>query len=151
VIPPETLAELALLREKNESLRREVEYLKHLYTPRTTFPHEWGLRPGEESVLALLLARKGTVGHESLLHGLAGRRVDREPDIEIVKVHVSRIRKKLARFMDDPIDTIHGVGYRLTDYGRETLAAAVAQRGGAAGVTPWFLRRDWLDVKGGIT
>ena len=75
------------------------------------------LQPREFSLLELLMRNAGrTVTRTMFLEQVWGFRFD--PQTNIVESHVSRLRTKLRHgFVDDPIETLRGSGYRMRAYG----------------------------------
>jgi DNA-binding response OmpR family regulator len=77
--------------------------------------HEIDLRTKEFDLLLTLASRPGVVlTRESLLRQVWGREYD--VDTRTIDVHVNRLRSRLAE-SDTEIETIRGVGYRLTHAG----------------------------------
>lgn len=71
------------------------------------------LQPREFALLELLMRNAGkTVTRTMFLEQVWGFRFD--PQTNIVESHVSRLRAKLRHgFVDDPIETLRGSGYRM--------------------------------------
>jgi two-component system OmpR family response regulator len=72
------------------------------------------LQPREFTLLELLMRNAGkTVTRTMFLEQVWGFRFD--PQTNIVESHVSRLRSKLRQgFVDDPIETLRGSGYRMS-------------------------------------
>ncbi len=71
---------------------------------------EFGLSPSRAKMFALLLKRRGqVVSREALLNVCIHQ--DEPPDIKIIDVQMSHLRKKLPE--QYRIETVWGVGYRL--------------------------------------
>jgi len=72
--------------------------------------HDLGLSPKEFTVLRLLLAAGGAViGTDTLLERVWGEDID--PGTNTVRVTMATLRRKLGE--PSPIETVHGVGYRV--------------------------------------
>jgi DNA-binding response OmpR family regulator len=69
--------------------------------------------PHEARVLNAIKSRCPRIAPHSALYAAVTWDRSAEPDPEIVKVHVSRIRRKLrSAGYDNPIKNEHGLGYR---------------------------------------
>ena len=71
------------------------------------------LKPREFDLLALMMRHAGKeITRKMFLESVWGITFD--PSTNIVDSHISRLRAKLNHgFADNPIETLHGVGYRL--------------------------------------
>ena len=114
-----------LLEEENRQLREAAEAL-------VIFPPSWRLAEMEAKLLsALMRARTGCMSHESLLTALYG--LEPDVDIEIIRVWVYRVRKKLrAAAVPVEIHAVWGQGIRLSAEARMALVAALAGEDGSA-------------------
>lgn len=81
---------------------------------------EYNLTPGEAKVFAMLLKRRGmTCSKEALLTACS---LNDEAEIKMVDVRICTLRRKLAR-AEYNIETVWGVGYRLTPATEAKMAA----------------------------
>lgn len=79
------------------------------------------INPGVAHVISALYNAKGrTVSQWSLLEVMPTSRDPMDRDVKIVQVRMVRARKALGA---DSFVTMHGTGYRMTDEGREKVAA----------------------------
>jgi DNA-binding response OmpR family regulator len=102
-----------LLRAENDELREKVRQLEQLLSYAAySMPKEFGLTRTEEAVLGTLVTHCTTT-RDHIMHNLYGGRGDAEPDIKIVDIYISRLRKKLKGFGIE-IKTEWGRGYLLT-------------------------------------
>lgn len=73
-----------------------------------------GLSTSRARMFDLMLARRGQVVTRSALLDACLHQADAEPEIKIIDVHMTTIRKKLKGTQyQDKIETLYGVGYRL--------------------------------------
>lgn len=112
-----TLNSLRLdLQQKNDrisELEDENAYLKaQLMDEVIVFPPSWKLRPSERKILRHLLKRRAATT-ESLLAVLYSDRGGDEPEENILKVHVYRLRQSLRR-LGIEIQTNYGEGYSMS-------------------------------------
>lgn len=98
--------------EEVEYLREDNRQLKQLLSgPVADFPKEWGLISHENRLLRAFLAIRGPRPHAALLRACA---VSESASDDLLKVRISRLRKKLAPFGIE-IKTVYGIGYQLTE------------------------------------
>lgn len=90
-------------------------------------PMEWRLTGQETRVFGCLLARDVATKH-ALMAACYTNLGKEEPDPKIVDVFVCKVRKKLAVF-DVSIETVWGVGYRLSAATRATVKAIMEGEG----------------------
>lgn len=101
-----------LLRAENDELRERVRQLEGLLNHTVyLLPKELGLTRTEETVLSSLLAHP-TMTRDHAMHALYNGRGDAEPDVKIIDIYVSRLRKKL-KDLGIEIKTEWGRGYSL--------------------------------------
>lgn len=82
-------------------------------TDRRRYCDVFGLSPSQAHIVAALHGARGRlIGSNRLLDDLPGWNGDRTPNVLAVQVH--RLRKRLGR---DFIETVRGVGLRLTNAG----------------------------------
>ena len=105
------------------SLRDQVEHLRFMLDEITSPPPEWtqtmarvgvSLSPCQSRVLGALVHAKGAiVTRESLLAATIWDRQAAEPEIKVVDVYISHVRRKLREAgVPGEIMTVWGVGYR---------------------------------------
>lgn len=114
----------ALLEEENRKLRDAMRV-----PDRARYPAKWRLNGAEGRVLASLLDAPAGFRSKEVLYQAARRRESTEIDRQLLRVVMSRLRKKLAPF-GVAIYTVKGEGYKL---GEESKAKIVGARtlGGA--------------------
>ena len=100
------------LRDENEGLHEQLRQLKQVLTPPFIAPYEWHLTKYETLVLSSLLSAK-FISKERLFVSLYSHYND-PPSDNSLKVHVSKLRKKLSPF-GVVIKFIWGQGYLLED------------------------------------
>jgi two-component system, cell cycle response regulator CtrA len=110
---------IASLEHENEALRQQIMELRRGVNVQMSDlgpgPPEWGLTPVQRR-LVLLLASREVASHEFIEETLDSRR-------QCVRVHLCRIRKKLAPFGVE-IRTIWGIGISLDSETRAFLKRA---------------------------
>lgn len=102
------------LEEENRALRRELSYeldRSKLDRLRSSL----GMSPCELSVLWSLYSANGRVVSPAALDALIPAEENPDRDLQVFKVWVNRIRKRLGA---KAIETHWGRGYSLTDLGR---------------------------------
>lgn len=77
-----------------------------------------------EAHLLLALYDSGRTLHSNTLSDAIPRRWDDGPENNVVQVMVSRLRRN-PNLGHDVIETVWGLGYRLTDSGRQRVAPIV--------------------------
>ena len=109
-------SKIALLEHENESLRAAI--LPKDWTP----PEEFSLTKHERVMLGAMYNRPGEIiTKESFIDIMYGMRAEAEiPQPKIVDVFICKLRKKLA-IHDIPIETVWGVGYRISVPTRDIL------------------------------
>jgi DNA-binding response OmpR family regulator len=110
------------MQEKLADLQEVNRQMIDGFAPVSTFPLSWKLTPIQSRYLSML-AKRELATHENFaaIHtGFDGH----APDLNLVKVHIKRIRKKLEGVPVN-IMTIHGVGYALDLASRGYLRAFV--------------------------
>jgi DNA-binding response OmpR family regulator len=123
--------EIARLRERNEALEREIEWLRELFMPRHQFPAAWRLTPAESRLLSALYASRGFITKEAAHHASASAD-EAETDLKLVDVHVHKLRRKLSPLMGNPVETVWGRGLGLARGARDAIAAALASEAASA-------------------
>ncbi|WP_298981516.1 helix-turn-helix domain-containing protein [uncultured Roseibium sp.] len=102
-----------MLTKQVEDLTDQIEYLEaQLMDQSVHFPDNWILTPSERKVLRHLLKRR-IASTESILACLYSARGGDEPEENIVKVHIYRLRRVLS-VVGVEITTLHREGYTLT-------------------------------------
>lgn len=116
--------------DRCESLQAEVEYLKGELGLRSTAAQidrarcAFDLPPSRAKLLLALVAANGKVlTHAQALDAMPPRTADDERGFDIVKSHISRLRRKLP---PSAIANVWGLGYRLTDAGLADVRQALA-------------------------
>lgn len=104
--------------ENCDRLARELRQLKKLLAPAVDIPVEWGLPRAERVIFDALFARKNQwVAKDRLtylLWGDADFLCDRKREpTKTIESHISKLRRRLAKFTDATIENSRNVGYRL--------------------------------------
>jgi DNA-binding response OmpR family regulator len=124
--PPATLAlaheRIEELEYVNECLRRDLGQVADRERL-GAWGHGLGLTPRQAMIFDLLYARRGIVVTHSAAMLALYQGVDAEPEINIVKVFIHQIRRKLP---PKSIETIWGQGFTLTPTGRAAADAVLA-------------------------
>ena len=117
------LAEVVRLRDQVAILQETVATLRAVVAPPIAFPPAWGLTGSQSRILAALYGRPNGAAvaalHVASAYGLA-----LESGVEVVKVHICYMRRKLAPFGIE-IERVHEYGYRLTGPSRALIRAAL--------------------------
>lgn len=109
--------ELAALRAVLGLSGREMEQALRLQVA-------FDLTPGQARALVRLYSANGEpVSHDRLIHGFSPNPFDIQP--QVVKVHVSNLRKRLGA---DTIPPIWAYGYRLAPEGMTKVRAALGEQ-----------------------
>lgn len=113
-----------------EELEGLVDYYKrelgilHRLADRAALEQVVHLPPTQAAILLALYGRRGaTLSKDGLMAVLYSDRAGEEPEIKIVDVFISKLRKAIGR---DKIITHWGVGYRLSPEGLAWVAQALA-------------------------
>ena len=102
-----------LLRAENDELGERVGQLERLLKYAAFWmPREFSLTRTEETVLGALMAHP-VATRDHFMHALYNGRGDLEPDVKIVDIYISKLRRKLKSFGIE-IKTEWGRGYALT-------------------------------------
>lgn len=73
-----------------------------------------GMTRSENKMFRLLLARRGQTVSKGALLDACLHQCDKDPEIKIIDVHLSHLRRKLAGSeYENMIETVWGLGYRL--------------------------------------
>ena len=99
------------LQDQVDSLTEEVAFLRRSLGMEAQPPAQWKLTNQEGRVWGRLLLGR-VVTHEALMDVLYD--IAEAPDLNIVRVLVHRVRRKIARYGLE-IETRHSVGYYLPD------------------------------------
>lgn len=119
--PAQIAEKFDLLTEERDHYKRELG-LAVTADKIDRLKRRWKLTPREAQILAALHTRAGrTVGRALLMDVLYGGHD--EPEIKIIDVFSCKLRKKMGGF--DYIETVWGVGFRLTPLGVEAVDAAL--------------------------
>lgn len=83
-----------------------------------------GLSMGEAHLLMALYAAGSKVVTNTRLFALrlASTKINDDADMQVIKVNMSKIRKKIGA---DAIETVWGVGYRITPVGKSLINQAL--------------------------
>jgi DNA-binding response OmpR family regulator len=100
------------LAERDE-LAERVRQLEELLLDHGWVPEAWGLTASENTLLNVLALRR-LASKEALHLALYGNDPDGGAAIKIIDVMVHKLRRKLAA-QDIQIETVWGMGYRLSD------------------------------------
>jgi DNA-binding response OmpR family regulator len=84
----------------------------------------------EQAKVLGLIAKRGTVTRESIFTVLYGARpdCDQPADVRIVDVIVCHVRKRLHDAVGVELETVWGVGFRMSSAGKSALRAFVAEK-----------------------
>lgn len=129
--PTVYLQQIRTLEDRVEQLAEENRQLRGSLLPaeQFKFPREWGLSASETAILSsLYISPKGGRSHHAL--HVASNLSGYETDENIVKVWISRIRKKLRPAGID-IDMIWAYGYELTVESKQVISEALSERSAA--------------------
>lgn len=128
----QTATEKRLMRE-NEILKRHAEVLRyrldellgtHLISPLPS------LNGAKFRIVHLLATRSPMiVSHEALNHAFCERPDEQDQPNNTLKVHMSRARKALDGHGIE-IETVHGLGYRMTPESKAKWDALVSEANG---------------------
>lgn len=103
---------VAALEAENDMLRNRVRDLEREFGFYNEVPIIFRLTPTEGKIMSLLGSRDSATFAQLMSAILADRLPGKEPESDIVKVFVCKIRKKVKPFGID-IATLWGRGYRL--------------------------------------
>lgn len=124
-------ARLEALEAENQRLRDELDMLRTTFgCEPSVWPAEWCLTGKEGRIVGALMARE-TCTKVQLMAALYQPGVDDEPEIKIIDVFVCKVRKKLRPFGIN-IETVWGVGYRMTPAAKAVAKAQTAGQAAAA-------------------
>ena len=114
------------LEAENEHLRDRVTQLEETLGVRLEVPLVLQLTSQEAKIFGVLFKRE-MVTREVTMDVLYGNRPDAdEPEIKIVDVFVSKMRKKLKAF-EIGVETVRGRGYRMNAQSKANAAALLEQ------------------------
>ena len=113
------------MREENDELAERILQLEEiLYGKCETYQHDYGLTMGEAVVFSVIVSRD-LAPREAILSAIQ-HRFGKDPHHKIIDVHMSRLRRKLARFGIE-VKTIRGVGFMLDRHVRHQIRAHTEQ------------------------
>lgn len=118
--------EVKRLRDEVATLEEEKRLLIEMIAPSAMiFPRAWILTRSEIVVLSALVAAapRGGATMSALLYAL-GRLEETEKDKEVLRIHILRLRRKLAPY-GITIDNIWGSGYSLPPTSLNEIRAAI--------------------------
>lgn len=119
---------LEALENENDILREKVLLLEEQLIGMAVLPIEWGLTATEQRLMGALLKRD-TCTKEQLLAALMTVDHHDEPQIKIVDVFISKMRRKLRPFNIE-IGTLWGRGYTIERGMRQRLNDEIRHRSG---------------------
>jgi len=117
------------LREENELLKEQNAYLRSALMGAVELPLEWKLTKTEQRIMSVCLARD-LATKEALAAALYWDKEDPADGPSNVKVHISKIRRKLKPFGIE-IKTIWGQGFHVPAEIREQFRSRIEQRAAA--------------------
>lgn len=123
----EPSARIALLEQQVRLLEERVEQLEEALGLTIEPSVALGLTSYEARLFGLLMARERCTCEQMML-ALSALKPDGDaPATPVIKVHICRARKKLARF-GVRIETLRGQGYRLAPADKERARQLLASR-----------------------
>jgi len=114
-----------MLETENEELREKIRALEETMGLRLEAPLVFQLTAYESKMLGALFKCE-MLTKQHAMNALYSDRVDLEPDIKIVDVFISRLRKKLKPFAVE-VETVWGQGYRMPARSKAAVAALLDQ------------------------
>lgn len=122
--------EIAMLRSSLATAQETIQQLREAIQPKgIIFPPLWGLTGSEDRILrAIYNASPAVASYERLMLVLYSGDPGDDPSVEILKVFVSRIRKKLAPYRVGILNK-HGHGYIMEPGSKQRLADALKAAG----------------------
>ncbi|OCC05155.1 hypothetical protein BA190_09580 [Labrys sp. WJW] len=116
------MQELARLREENDRLKAEVDYLKSALVPPGWLPARFRLTALEERLFKALLSREQATKEQLLTAAYSHVfSADEIPHVKIIDVLICKVRRKLTPFGVE-INTIWGKGYSIPADMRQKVA-----------------------------
>lgn len=109
------------LQSENDELRERVRQLEGMLGQTFNATRELGLTPTENKILGLLLSRTSVVSRDAIHSVLYSDRPNDVPDLNVVNVFVSKLRRKLKPH-DIQIMSERASGYYLTNATKAKLA-----------------------------
>lgn len=119
--------ELERLRLERDTLEERLAQLHEMFGI-THHPPMFGLRPGEMTILHLLLKRSHLT-HDQIMYAIAQSSPDplrEERDRKIIQVYMHHIRRALEPH-GIKIESLWGIGYRMPKPDKEALDRLIQQ------------------------
>lgn len=130
-VTPDALSRLnRKLREENEALREQIAYLQAALMGPEELPLEWGLTKTEQRIVRVCLTRD-IATKEAIATALYWDKDEPEDAISNIRVHLSKIRRKLKPFGIE-IKTSWGNGFYVPSGIRERFQSRRNERKAAA-------------------
>jgi DNA-binding response OmpR family regulator len=118
-MPREDLEELTAYYEDVLGVTEDLDRLDRLRK-------HFGLQPQAAWLMSRLVAMNGRLmRREALIDNMPGNDRAHERGDKLIDVQMVRVRKALGR---DAVETVHGVGWKLTPRGIERVQQALAER-----------------------